>query len=247
MERKIDDLEEKFRKQRKLTEEFSSKLEDPANLERWRPLEGTDPDIEQLLAKIKILEDRLDKKREVVLEKDLVLEEITSLTEKLRNQAVSKREAAKLLADELNELHGKIRDVTKKMLASVSELSMYQATALRLQQEKLTREKAIEEATWRIAHNEPPSEQAETMLLRSDRVAAMRQESATRKAMELPLSDGPGGQFLLRTAAEPRPTAYIPDDIGIPKPYGNLAPFKPTEPGSTMRHIKPPQIKPIEI
>lgn len=130
MEKKLEDLEEQLRKQRKVTEEFSSKLEDPANLERWRPLEGTDPDIEQLLAKIKILEDRLDRKREVVLEKELVLEEITSLTEKLRNQAVSKREAAKLLADELNELHGKIRDVTKKMLASVSELSMYQVSII---------------------------------------------------------------------------------------------------------------------
>ena len=31
------------------------------------------------------------------------------------------------------------------------------------------------------------------------------------------------------TTAEPRPNAYIPDDIGIPKPYGALAPFKPTE------------------
>ena len=105
----------------------------------------------------------------------------------------------------------------------------------------------MEEAQWRISHNEAPSDQAETMLLRSDRVTAMRQESAQRKAMEMPLMDGPGGQFLLRTAAEPRPTAYIPDDIGIPKPYGNLAPFKPTEPGANMRHIKPPQVKPIEI
>ena len=50
-----------------------------------------------------------------------------------------------------------------------------------------------------------------------------------------------------KTTAEPRPTAYIPDDMGIPKPYGNLAPFKPTEAGSSMRHIKPVVPKAIEI
>jgi len=57
----------------------------------------------------------------------------------------------------------------------------------------------------------------------------------------------PGGVF---TTAEPRPNAYIPDDdseLPIPRPYGSLAPFKPTEPGSTMRHIRKPVIKPIEI
>lgn len=246
LEAKIAKLEKELAEERKVTESFSNKLEDPQNLARWRPLEGQNPDIEQLLAKIKILEDRLDQKREQLLEKELVLEEVTSLTEKLRTQAVTKREAAKVLADELNDLHGKIRDITKKMLASVSELSMYQATALRLQQEKLQREKALEEAKWRLTHGEAPTDQAETLLKRVERHEVMHQEMMTRRAMELPLQGAPPGQFL-RTAAEPRPTAYIPDDVGIPKPYGNLAPFKPSEPGSTMRHIKPPQIKPIEI
>jgi hypothetical protein len=243
---KISKLETELAEERKTTEALSNKLEDPQNLDRWRPLEGQDPDIEQLLAKIKILEDRLDKKREQLLEKELVLEEITSLTEKLRTQAVTKREAAKVLADDLNDLHGKIRDITKKMLASVSELSMYQATALRLQQEKLQRSKAVDEAKWRLTHGEAPTDQAETMLKRSERQETMHQEMLQRRAMELPLLGAVPGQFL-RTAAEPRPTAYIPDDLGIPRPYGNLAPFKPSEPGASMRHIRQPQIKPIEI
>jgi chromosome segregation ATPase len=121
-------LEESLDKESKLTIELSEKLENPQNLDRWRPLEGQDLDLEQLVAKIKVLEDRLDQKREQLLEKDLILEEVTSLTDKLRTQAVSKRDAAKVLADQLNELHGRIREVTKKMLASVSELSMYQVS-----------------------------------------------------------------------------------------------------------------------
>ena len=38
-----------------------------------------------------------------------------------------------------------------------------------------------------------------------------------------------------------RVNAYMPDDnIGIPKPYGNHQPFKPTSLGTNMRHIKKP-------
>lgn len=123
---RIRELEEALDRETKQTAELSDKLENPQNLERWRPLDGTDLDLDQLVAKIKVLEDRLDHKREQLLEKELILEEVTSLTDKLRTQAVSKRDAAKLLSDQLNELHGRIREVTKKMLASVSELSMYQ-------------------------------------------------------------------------------------------------------------------------
>ena len=51
----------------------------------------------------------------------------------------------------------------------------------------------------------------------------------------------------VRTTAEARPNAYIPDELGIPKPYGALAPFKPTEAGTTMRHIRMPNPPEIEI
>lgn len=130
--KRIVDLEEQLDRESKLTMELSEKLENPKNIDRWRPLDGDDLDMEQLVAKIKVLEDRLDKKREQLLEKELILEEVSSLTDKLRAQALSKRDAAKLLSDQLNELHGRIRDVTKKMLASVSELSMYQVLNLLL-------------------------------------------------------------------------------------------------------------------
>merc|ERR1719265_2621127 len=51
-----------------------------------------------------------------------------------------------------------------------------------------------------------------------------------------------------RTTAEPRVNAYIPDgEFGLPKAYGSHAPFMPTTLGTTMRHIKKPNPKPIEI
>ena len=77
------------------------------------------------------------------------------------------------------------------------------------------------------------------------------------------------------TTAEPRPNAYLVQDndltvnsnpqnfvgdgsgssqfavsqrnLPVPKPYGNMAPFKPQPAGATMRHIKKPKAKPLEI
>ena len=52
------------------------------------------------------------------------------------------------------------------------------------------------------------------------------------------------------TTAQPRPSAYIPSgsgDLPVPKPYGSHAPFKPTPLGTTARHIRKPEAKPIDI
>ena len=57
----------------------------------------------------------------------------------------------------------------------------------------------------------------------------------------------PGGTL---TTADPRPNAYVPSgegDLPLPKPYGCHAPFKPSESGANMRHIRKPEPKPIDI
>ncbi len=38
------------------------------------------------------------------------------------------------------------------------------------------------------------------------------------------------------TTAQPRPQAYIPETLGIPKPYGRFSLFKPGGPGGALRH-----------
>ena len=244
LRQQISDLEDQLTKERKNTEELSTQLEDPKSGDRWRPLEGDDPDLEQLNAKISVLEDRVDAKREQLLEKELILEEVTALTEKLRSQAVGRRDSAKSIAGQLNSVQTRIRDTTKKMLATVSELSMYQATALRLQQEKVQREKGLTDATWRVDHNEAPNEDAVAEWTRLERRRLQSIETSMRKEEGMQLIQPTA---MAKTTAEPRPTAYVPEEMGIPKPYGNMAPFKPSEAGSSMRHFRPPNPKPIEI
>lgn len=115
---------------------------------------------------------------------------------------------------------------------------------MRLQHEKSHREKLLEEGKWRFDHGECPFAEAIKEWNNKERKRSQELEIAMRREEELQMSEPTN---ITKTTAEPRPTAYIPDDLGIPKPYGNLAPFKPSELGSTMRHIRPPQLKPIEI
>lgn len=54
--------------------DLSRQLEDPENTKRWRELEGEDPDEEALDAKISIIEERLNSKKEQLLEKELIFD-----------------------------------------------------------------------------------------------------------------------------------------------------------------------------
>lgn len=108
----------------------------------------------------------------------------------------------------------------------------------------MNREKVLEEAKWRFAHGEAPTEEATKDWNRNERKRLMNIEAAMRREEALQVALPPNAT---KTAAEPRPTAYIPDDIGIPKPYGNAAPFKPTEPGAQLKRIRNPVPKEIEI
>lgn len=73
------------------------------------------------------------------------------------------------------------------------------------------------------------------MRRQEETIDQLRQQQAAVAALLDAKGSGP-----VRTKALPRPNAYIPEELGIPKPYGGFSPFKPTEPGTTMRHIKKP-------
>ena len=57
----------------------------------FRELGGEDPDNESLEARIDVFEQRLNKKKEELLEKDLILDEINNLSGKLRSEALDNR------------------------------------------------------------------------------------------------------------------------------------------------------------
>lgn len=82
--------------------DLSTQLENPVNQARWRELEGEDHEPEVMEADISNLEERLNQKKETLLEKELILDEITTLSDKLRKQAIDGRQQTLQMAEKIN-------------------------------------------------------------------------------------------------------------------------------------------------
>ncbi|XP_038067979.1 coiled-coil domain-containing protein 146-like [Patiria miniata] len=230
--------------------ELEKELENPYDENRVRFLEGKDLSPADLNKKIEQLEVRLAEKEEQLLEKDLVHEQVQRLAQTVQSKVESGKEDTLQLAKKVNEIQAKIKDVTRKMMAAVSELSMQQAAALGLQQRVRSQEAELDQAYLRMEQGEAPSEEAARTWERMVRDENRRKDDATMRKM----AEEEEEQYITAggttTTAEPRPNAYIPDDdseLPVPRPYGVHAPFKPQEPGANMRHIRKPVVKPIEI
>lgn len=154
-------------------------------------------------------------------------------------------------------------------MAKVSELAMNQAQAMSLYQEKSEKEALLEEAKAQYESGEIPIEDIEKDFVRAERRRMMKESEAEKKLKKEKQTMGRFVEMYIlianffsqddfyvfgdvRTKAEPRPNAYIPDAAGygelpIPKPYGQHSPFKPQDAGAQMRHFVKPIKKPIEI
>jgi len=75
---------------------------------------------------------------------------------------------------QVNELQSRIKDITRKMMAMVSELSMHQAGALKLQQEVKEKEAELEQCYMRMEKGEPPSDEIELEWMRTLRAEEQR-------------------------------------------------------------------------
>ncbi|KAM9697572.1 coiled-coil domain-containing protein 146 isoform 2-T2 [Dama dama] len=196
------------------------------------------------------LELQLAKKEEKLLEKDFIYEQVSRLTDRLYSKTQACKQDTLLLAKKMNGYQKKIKDATEKMMALVAELSMKQAMAIELQKEVKEKEQFIFTCNSRMEKGLPLNKDIERewlKVLRDEEMYALAIAEKSREFLEAETRQLPNGVY---TTAEQRPNAYIPEaeaTLPLPKPYGALAPFKPSEPGANMRHIRKPVIKPIEI
>jgi len=246
------ELQEMLKRVREDSEALSMELETGQgqggqNQRQWRHLGGTDPDVETLNQKVTFLDLRLNEKMEKLLEKELILEEVTALSDKLKKQALEGRQDTLDLSQAVNNFQAKIKEVTRKMMAMVSELSMYQATAMKLEQEREEICATVLKARHNMEEGLPPTDEAPTEYARMsamDKQKAEDMQIAQQRRMEEDVLNSNA----TRTTAEPRVNAYVPDgDIGLPKAYGANTPFMPSTQGTTMRHIRKPESRPVEV
>ncbi|GBG65592.1 hypothetical protein CBR_g51474 [Chara braunii] len=252
VEHEIQTLKEELEKARAEVVRLSDLLENPSNKERWRQLEGKTPKADELATILQSVEDKLGDRKEQLMERELVYQEVTKLSTKLRQQAADGRKEAIFLAGKANKCRKKMMDTIRKIMATVAELSLCQATAIRLAETRDDLKNVVFEAAKRLERGEAPTEDASREWYRMERERLIILELAERRTAAFTSNDGPVLEGGMRnkptfTAAEQRPNAYLPEELAIPRPYGQYAPFKPSDLGPTMRHYRKPEPKPIEV
>jgi NAD-specific glutamate dehydrogenase len=94
----------------------------------------------------------LSTKEEQSLEKDLILEQVNRLIERLSTKVNAGKDDTLALAKKVNDFQNKIKDITRKMMATLSELTIYQSDALKLQQEKNMKDVELQKCYTRMEH-----------------------------------------------------------------------------------------------
>ncbi|XP_028425880.1 coiled-coil domain-containing protein 146 isoform X3 [Perca flavescens] len=214
----------------------------------YKELKGKDPSTVELVKKIEQLELNLAESERQSLEKELLVDQVTRLSKPLAQQAENCQQDRLSLAKKLNEVRTHIMDTNHRIMAVSAELSMKQAAALSLQQEIRERELQMDRCQRLLEQGLPPYPEIEKEWRRMLRYKKRRQrdKEERERLAEEEWNQLPNGEY---TSAETRPNAYIPQSgsLPLPKPYGAQAPFKPSQPGANMRHIRKPTLKPLEI
>ncbi|KAG6556431.1 hypothetical protein Mapa_002374 [Marchantia paleacea] len=250
MYKTLEDLRNQLDEARKATSKLADLVENPENTTRWRLLPGRDLNELDLHAKMTAIEEFLSAKADQALEKNLILEEITALAEECKRQAGDGKDGHLARLGKVNFYQRFMDSITRRLMATVSELSLCQATAMSLKEERDRLTKQLYAAYTRLAAGEAPTEKA----LR-DWDAKQRERNLLRKletAREQARSDEQQdverrAQALQKSTAEQRPNAYIEQDLGLPKPFGLYAPFKPSDIGGQLKYYHRPDCKPVEL
>lgn len=127
------------------------------------------------------MEERLNNKKEALLEKELVYEEVSNLAEKLRTQALDGRKTTLEINEKINEYRARTNDLARKLYAAVSEVSMLQSKYLKLQQEKEEKERIMNQAQDFLERDLPPTEDAEMLWDRKMRTEARKEMEAEER------------------------------------------------------------------
>ena len=121
----IDKLGKELVEEKLKVKGLSEELENPKNKYRWRNLEGSDCDTNELISKIENLQKRLIAKTEEVVSKDLG---INTQEQTIKNlEQVMSKQPGLAEAEEISYYQQMIKSRTRKLMSLAAELNMYQA------------------------------------------------------------------------------------------------------------------------
>uniref|UniRef100_A0A8C3UHC9 Coiled-coil domain-containing protein 146 n=1 Tax=Catharus ustulatus TaxID=91951 RepID=A0A8C3UHC9_CATUS len=216
--------------------QLEEKHGDATNESRKQEMGGKDPSPPELLKRIEQIEAELVQKEQRLLKIDFLCENISDLTDRIRTVVENGKEDTLQFARRINELQKKINDKTQEIRALFAELSMKQALVIKLQEEIRDKEQFVMTASLMISQGLPFPKEAE-----KERWKILRNGKMQKAAAEVrhPAEEEQG--------AVPGHAPTIPKEERLPPLQPSMAPFRPSEPSSSLRHFKKPPAKPSEI
>mmetsp|Transcript_4583 Transcript_4583/g.15239 ORF Transcript_4583/g.15239 Transcript_4583/m.15239 type:complete len:808 (-) Transcript_4583:272-2695(-) len=199
------------------------RLERPSEAGRWRTLSKEDPE-SSVVERLELLNRHLNFSLGDFVEGGLVLEELLHVVASLQRSAVSESRVFARCARKVHGIRSALSKEASCLRAAVTELAMYRAASLRLRDIRAL------------------------LYMRSTSTSCAEQHSSKNQDC---LPSGPWTAKLVQSYTRSigcntlqRPNAYIPDasEVGIPLPYGSLAPFKPSKAGACPSHRHLPRI-----
>ncbi|XP_054910781.1 coiled-coil domain-containing protein 146 isoform X2 [Poeciliopsis prolifica] len=129
-----------------LSEARDATLKSVTRTLEFRELKGDDPPAPELVKKIEQLEANLAERERQLLEKEVLVERVTRMSEPLGEQAESCRLHSLSMAKKLNEARAKIFNINLCLMAVSAELSVKQSIALSEHRQMKEREQQLSEA-----------------------------------------------------------------------------------------------------
>ena len=236
---KIKELDTELKILNQTLEKLIKYVENPENNLK-NELPGEDLDINYLKLKYDQLTEFLNEKKEKLLEKELINDEINEIAEKLRKKALEDRGKNLKISKEINEYEIKLNDITRKNIASTSELSMFQAILTKLESTKKEKEDAYALLEKRFKNGLPPPREWLAIYQSQKTVQSNRKQYFNNRIQEIRDKENIIiGQIPLRKGPEKRVEEYIDPKTGLPScVYGKYAPFNPYAEPNNMRHLR---------
>ena len=120
----VHHLQRELLQERTKVKALSEELENPINVHRWRKLSGSDPDQFESIQKIQTLQRRLIEKTELIVEKDLVIQEKERLYVELKN--ILARQPGPEVIEQLTVYQNTLKQRTRQIKSNTAELNMLQ-------------------------------------------------------------------------------------------------------------------------
>jgi chromosome segregation ATPase len=217
-----------------------AELENPEKICNLQPVKPEELDEATMDLKISFFEDQINAKKDVVLQKRIVLDQLEKVLGDMTTHVEGTRHDDLQMSSQANTLKHKFTGVFRKVMVLVSELSIFQANVIMLEMEKKNTEATLKQVQENVEAGQPPLEDSELRFLKLVRNERVEQESRYKRRMETEFVKNIE-PFVKKTTAQKRVDSYI-NAIGLPQPYGVIKPFMPVAVQGNLRFYRNPVV-----